>query len=53
MTVNGDCKLLSMGITRSMGFWRGGGSGQEDGKVPHDGHEELYNSFKAPLSAGI
>lgn len=36
MTVNGDCKLLSAGITRSMFFserWRDGGNGEEDGKV--------------------
>lgn len=54
MTVNGDCKLLSVGITRSMFFRRGGGmGGSGEGKVPCDGHEGLYNSFKAPLSAGM
>lgn len=34
MTVNGDCKLLSVGITPSLLFWRDGGSGEEEGKVP-------------------
>lgn len=49
MTINGDCKLLSVGRTQSVLFWRGGGmggSGQEEGKVPRDGQRSCTTALR-------